>query len=102
MSRWSLRDRRWRAVAELVKDRDGWRCTQCGSEDDLTVDHVEAVVHLVADLRVDQAYDPEYLVTLCRSCNSSKGAVDDGRPVLVHPAYADVLGLPPAWPIFST
>lgn len=96
MSRWSLRDRRWKEVAALVKERDGYRCVDCGADADLTVDHLEAVVHLIADDRIDQAYDPDYLVTRCRSCNSSKGAGTDGRPTIVHPRYAEALGLPAA------
>ncbi|NHB85216.1 HNH endonuclease [Tessaracoccus sp. HDW20] len=95
MSRHSLRDRRWRKVAALVKDRDG-HCVTCGSEDDLTVDHVEPMAVLVQRGDLAQAYDPDYLVTLCRSCNSAKQDNVDGRPVLVHPDYADILQLPAA------
>ena len=94
MSRWSLRDERWKRVAELVKERDGWQCQRCGSVEDLTVDHVESVAHLIATDRIEQAYDPDYLVTLCRPCNSSKGAGPDGRAQLIHPRWAALLALP--------
>lgn len=95
MSRHSLRDRRWRKVAALVKDRDG-QCADCGATEDLTVDHIVPMVQLIAAGSIDQAYDPDHLVTLCRSCNSSKQDNNEGRPILVHPDYADALELPAA------
>lgn len=94
MSRWSLKDERWKRVAAAVKERDGHQCQQCGTTEDLTVDHVEAVVDLIRTDRLDQAYDPDYLVTLCRPCNSAKGAGPDGRQQIIHPRWAGALGLP--------
>jgi HNH endonuclease len=68
-----------RAVTRAVWDRDGWECVHCGSHRDLTVDHVIPVVLGGTD-------DMDNLRTLCRPCNSSKGAraiVGANRPRLV-------------------
>jgi HNH endonuclease len=50
-----------------VFQRDGYACVHCGSTSDLTVDHI----HPVSLGGID---DPSNLQTLCRSCNSTKGA----------------------------
>ena len=50
-----------------IKDRDGWRCTVCDSDEDLTVDHV-------IPQRYGGSNQWSNLRTLCRSCNCSKGA----------------------------
>jgi hypothetical protein len=55
-------DLRWR-----VFQRDGYACSACGSETDLTVDHIHPVA-------LGGNNDPSNLRTLCRSCNSRKGA----------------------------
>jgi hypothetical protein len=54
-------------VARWVFARDGNTCLECGATDDLTVDHI------VPESRGGQLV-PENLRTLCRSCNSKKGA----------------------------
>lgn len=54
-------------VTRAVWDRDGWECQECGSHCDLTVDHITPVVLGGSD-------DMANLQTLCRSCNSRKGA----------------------------
>lgn len=47
--------------------RDGYRCVKCGCDEDLTADHIHAEVHggkaTISNLQ-----------TLCRPCNSRKGA----------------------------
>ena len=47
--------------------RDSWLCVECGSDEDLTVDHIHPVI-------LGGKTDPDNLRTLCRSCNSSKGS----------------------------
>jgi hypothetical protein len=50
-----------------IYERDGWRCLKCESPDDLTLDHIIPWSHGGPDTY-------ENLRTLCRPCNSSKGA----------------------------
>jgi hypothetical protein len=52
---------------ERIYERDGYRCVECGETDDLTLDHIHPRSRGGSDR------DPN-LRTLCRSCNSSKGA----------------------------
>lgn len=51
----------------MVYERDGHTCKACGSDEDLTVDHIYP-------WSLGGTDDMENLQTLCRSCNSSKGA----------------------------
>jgi len=55
-------DVRW-----AIFQRDGYACTVCGSRSDLTIDHVHPV-------SLGGSNDLSNLRTLCRSCNSAKGA----------------------------
>jgi hypothetical protein len=52
---------------ERIYERDGHRCVLCGSTDDLTLDHIYPRA-LAGDDNDDN------LRTLCRPCNSEKGA----------------------------
>lgn len=53
---------RWEVFAA-----DSYRCCECGSPDDLTIDHIYPVSRGGTDAR-------ENLQTLCRPCNCRKGA----------------------------
>jgi 5-methylcytosine-specific restriction endonuclease McrA len=55
------------AVRDLVYERDGYQCVECGAAEDLTLDHIYPWSLGGSDAA-------ENLCTLCRSCNSSKGA----------------------------
>ncbi|MQT03132.1 HNH endonuclease [Streptomyces jumonjinensis] len=52
---------------ERIYSRDGHRCGRCGATDDLTLDHIHPRSRAGGD-------SDENLATLCRSCNSAKGA----------------------------
>jgi hypothetical protein len=54
-------------LREFVFERDNWSCLRCQSVSDLTVDHIRPRALGGTD-------DLPNLQTLCRSCNSSKGA----------------------------
>jgi|JI9StandDraft_1071089.scaffolds.fasta_scaffold550265_2 hypothetical protein len=56
-----------RAVRIEVFERDGWACISCDTTDDLTLDHIYP-------WSLGGSDDQENLQTLCRSCNSRKGA----------------------------
>ena len=53
--------------ALAVFAKDGYQCVHCGTRDNLTVDHIHPVSS-------GGTNDPDNLQTLCRSCNSRKGA----------------------------
>ena len=54
-----------------VYARDRYRCVTCGSHDDLTLDHIHPVSK-------GGSNEPSNLQTMCRVCNSRKGATLDG------------------------
>ena len=56
--------REWAHARSTAKDRDGWRCVQCGKPGLLEVHHVESVKTSGSD-------DLSNLETLCRSCHLS-------------------------------
>ncbi len=60
-----------RAISRRVRlnvfERDHFRCVHCGTSDDLTVDHIHPESK-------GGSLDFDNLQTLCRPCNSRKGA----------------------------
>lgn len=67
-----LKERIPQSVRWEVFRRDGFSCRSCGAQSDLTADHVHPEI-LGGEATV------ENLATLCRSCNSKKGARVDGQ-----------------------
>jgi hypothetical protein len=55
------------AIRAAVYERDGFACVTCGSGDDLTLDHIKP-------WSLGGADTVENFQTMCRSCNSAKGA----------------------------
>lgn len=53
-------------VRWAVFRRDGYACLRCGSDSDLTIDHIHPVA-------LGGTNHPSNLQTLCRSCNAGKG-----------------------------
>lgn len=62
-------------VRAAVYERDDHRCQKCGSEGPLAIDHIVAVSK-------GGSNEPTNLRTLCRSCNSKKGASDERETFL--------------------
>jgi hypothetical protein len=56
-----------RALRLKIYERDGYRCVTCGSSDRLSLDHIKPVKLGGSDAEAN-------LQTMCRSCNSRKGA----------------------------
>jgi hypothetical protein len=69
LSRWGKTKRPFisRHMRRAVYERDGHRCLNCGTSDDLSLDHIIPYSKGGPDTF-------ENLRTLCRPCNSSKGA----------------------------
>lgn len=59
--------RMWR---ERIFERDGHRCTYCGSTENLTIDHI------IPRCRGGARWDASNCRTACRSCNQMKGSMD--------------------------
>lgn len=55
------------SLRELVYGRDGYRCVTCGSAEDLSLDHI-------VPWSLGGADEEPNLQTMCRPCNSRKGA----------------------------
>jgi 5-methylcytosine-specific restriction protein A len=62
----------WRKTRALALERDGHRCTHCGSTERLNVDHIVARAKGGTD-------DLTNLRTLCHRCHASKTAKLDNR-----------------------
>lgn len=57
---------------------DNYKCVNCGSPDDLSLDHIHP-------WSLGGSDDRENLRTMCRPCNSRKGAkVVEGHPAVLH------------------
>ncbi len=58
-----------RTVREMVFRRDEWQCVRCGQSDmkQLSIDHV-------IPLALGGGDEPSNLQTMCRRCNTKKGA----------------------------
>lgn len=65
-SRRGMADNDWRKLRRQIFERDEFYCQYCGSEHDLTCDHITPLV-------LGGTNEPTNLTTACRSCNSSKG-----------------------------
>lgn len=62
-----LRDPQWQKLRLKIMERDGWRCSACGSSDDtLNVHHAK-----YGSDPWDTA--PKYLQTLCERCHKALG-----------------------------
>ena len=59
-----LRSARWAGIRRKVKERDGWCCQYCGTDDQLEVHHVH--------YRSVGRENGHELVTLCRLCHESE------------------------------
>lgn len=78
-------------VRQEVFDRDGRKCLECGSVDDLSLDHK-------IPRSKGGSHDKENLQTLCRRCNSAKNNRQaksdiDGESVNHRPIIGQSLGL---------
>lgn len=87
----------WRALAETIRERDGWCCRRCGKAQTengqkLSVDHV---IPWRAFSSTAGANDPGNLVSLCRSCHTIKTTVAERKwlqgDVLAMRAYQEAV-----------
>lgn len=83
-------DWKWRKISEQTRAKQPW-CSQCGTTNDLTVDHIIPV-----SVDPSLAYEPLNLDVLCRSCNGRKGdTITDTQIKAVHSAIHERNNQPP-------
>lgn len=74
MSKFTPRGPRWNALRLAVLDRDDHQCVQCGSTEQLEVDHITALASITDDEERElMTWDEANLRTLCKPCNGRKG-----------------------------
>ena len=74
-------DKKWRRVRETVIERDGAECRGCGiGRDEHRAKHGMDldVHHITPQHEVDNKYDIENLITMCRSCHITEEQSDGG------------------------
>lgn len=60
-------------VRRIIFERDNFRCLQCGSTEDLQVDHIVSVYQAAKGIiPIENLNTRENLQTLCKQCNSGK------------------------------
>lgn len=73
-SRPVLKTRRWKVLRQLILERDGWACVDCGTRRGrLEIDHVQPV-----RTRPDLAFDPANLAARCPACHARKTRIECG------------------------
>lgn len=67
---WKHRD--WFEIRELIKKRDGYKCRDCGMDEETALNEYSTPlqVHHIIPYRECKEHDPENLITLCSSCHS--------------------------------
>ena len=78
---------RWHKLSRFVKDRDGWRCRECGKSGRLETDHRVPIATTGAGLAGQ--WDPSNLQTLCRNCHFIKSHKE--RQSALRPTQAEAL-----------
>jgi hypothetical protein len=61
-----------REVKEYILKRDNYTCVNCGSKDNLQIDHILSVWHCFNRFKIMQCNKIDNLQTLCRKCNLNK------------------------------
>lgn len=62
-----LKDGRWQRRRLEIMERDGFKCCDCGTTDDLHVHHIQYISGLYP-----WEYDDEDLITLCAKCHKKR------------------------------
>ena len=63
----SLKDGRWQRRRLEIMERDGFKCCDCGTTDELNVHHIQYIAG-----RKPWEYDDEDLITLCEKCHKKR------------------------------
>ena len=75
-SRPVLKTKRWQVLRQIVLERDGWACVDCGTRKGrLEIDHVKPVRS-----NPELAFDPANCAVRCSSCHTKKTRIECGHP----------------------
>ena len=75
-SRPVLKTKRWQVLRQIVLERDGWACVDCGTRRGrLEIDHVKPVRS-----NPELAFDPANCAVRCSSCHTRKTRIECGHP----------------------
>lgn len=65
-----LKDIRWKAKSNQIKNRDGKKCLNCGDNKFLQVHHRQYhFVKSIGDFKKPWDYPNDILITLCKACH---------------------------------
>lgn len=68
--------KRWQVLRQIVLERDGWACVDCGTRRGrLEIDHVKPV-----RTHPELAFDPANAATRCSACHTRKTRIECGHP----------------------
>ena len=68
--------KRWQVLRQIVLERDGWACVDCGTRRGrLEIDHVKAV-----RTNPELAFDPANCACRCSACHTRKTRIECGHP----------------------
>jgi 5-methylcytosine-specific restriction enzyme A len=71
-----IQTKRWKGIRHLVRRRDQFKCTECGSRHRLEVHH-----KLSVRTHPELAYDLQNLQLLCAGCHARKTRIELGQPM---------------------
>lgn len=87
-SRPVLQSKRWQVLRQVILERDGWACVDCGTRKGrLEIDHIQPV-----RTRPDLAFDPNNCATRCSSCHTKKTRIECGHPPPIQSPERDAWG----------
>ena len=72
--------RRWQVLRQVILERDGWACVDCGARKRrLEIDHIKPV-----RTHPDLAFDPANCATRCSPCHTKKTRIECGHPAPIQ------------------
>lgn len=77
--------KRWQVLRQIILERDGWACVDCGTKRGrLEIDHVKPVRH-----SPELAFDPANCATRCSACHTRKTRIECGHPAPIQSPERD-------------
>lgn len=72
--------KRWQVLHQIILERDGWACVDCGTRKGrLEIDHIQPVRS-----HPELAFDPANCATRCSPCHTRKTRIECGHPAPIQ------------------